>query len=157
MSRLADEEHIDHFELQRKGKRKPVESIILPRASETDEPRVRSELPMPDEFYLGKPSKMPRKQRKVSRTIAEQLDSDDWRAIHKDQQKRRAERLVPRQEEIDALRKDGYRVDMLTEYQWRIDGRLDLFPVHKRWHDTKVNRRGSYKVAADICKKILRK
>lgn len=45
---------------------------------------------------------------------------------------------------MDRLRRLGYQVRQLTPYQFRIEGRLDVYPVNRKWHDIKSNKRGSY-------------
>lgn len=76
-------------------------------------------------------------------------DSDDCKEYREAQQKRRAERLPVRQEEIEAV-KDKYNVVKLTSWQYRINGMLDLFPIHKRFHNIKNNKRGNYKTVLEI-------
>ena len=58
--------------------------------------------------------------------------------------------------EILALREHGFHVEALTDYQYRINGRLDLFPTRRRFHDVLINRRGSYTSAFDIARRMLR-
>lgn len=76
------------------------------------------------------------------------IDDDDdatfWRDVRQAQQLRRAERLPGRQEEIEHLKLSGFTVRKLTDYQFRINGTLDLFPIHRRWHNIKTGKRGSY-------------
>jgi hypothetical protein len=60
------------------------------------------------------------------------------------QQNRRAERLPIRTAEIEELRNLGYRVEMLTPYQFRVNGFFDLYPIHHRWHNTITGSRGEY-------------
>lgn len=38
----------------------------------------------------------------------------------------------------------GYQIRRFTPYHFRINDRLDIFPVNRRWHDIKENRRGGY-------------
>lgn len=45
----------------------------------------------------------------------------------------------------DELRDRGYGAIMLTPYQIRINNRLDIYPVNRRWHDLKNNLRGDYR------------
>ena len=71
-------------------------------------------------------------------------DSEMWRAVRRDRQEQRAERLPGRQGEILALRGHGFGVRQLTEYQFRIDGTLDLFPTRRRFHHIPTDTRGSY-------------
>lgn len=49
-----------------------------------------------------------------------------------------------RVKEIWALLKKGHKVSQLTPYQFRINGVLDLFPVHCRYRNIKTNKRGFY-------------
>jgi len=61
-----------------------------------------------------------------------------------EQQERRRKRLPTRIQEIASLSENGYTVIKLTDYQFRINGILDLYPTHRRWHDLKTNKRGEY-------------
>jgi hypothetical protein len=79
-----------------------------------------------------------------------------WKAYREAQQARRARRLPERTEEILRLRADNFRVRRLTNYQYRVDERLDLFPIHRRYHDIKVNKRGTYQTAKQIAVRVLR-
>lgn len=79
-----------------------------------------------------------------------------WREYRRAQQERRAERLPGRTEEILALKAKGYDVRQLSEYQFRIDGALDLYPIHRRYHALKVNQRGDYKSALAVAVKFLK-
>lgn len=45
---------------------------------------------------------------------------------------------------MNRLRRLGYEVHQFTPYQFRIEGRLDVYPVNRKWHDIKSNKRGSY-------------
>lgn len=45
---------------------------------------------------------------------------------------------------LNTLIAKGHRVQFLTPWQVRIDGRFDLFWQAKRYHDIKENRRGDY-------------
>lgn len=49
----------------------------------------------------------------------------------------------------------GYVVVKMTEYHYRINGRLDLYPTNRRFHDLKDGERGSYRDALLIVKGIL--
>lgn len=40
---------------------------------------------------------------------------------------------------------EGFEIVQLTEYQFRINGRLDIYPTWAKWHDIKTNRRGSFR------------
>ena len=45
---------------------------------------------------------------------------------------------------IDQLIEAGYTVNFLTQYQIRINNRLDIYPKNARWHDIKLNKRGGF-------------
>lgn len=52
------------------------------------------------------------------------------------------ESLLTRIEAILNLRALGYDVIAKTEYHYRINDRLDVWPVRNRWHDLKTRERG---------------
>ena len=69
------------------------------------------------------------------------------------QEMRREDNALKRSEntpDIVGLARLGYDVRMITEYHFRIDGRLDLFPTRGRWHNLKTGKRGNYQSAAAI-------
>lgn len=80
------------------------------------------------------------------------MDSEDYRQRRDEQQSRRAERLPIRQKEIRDLSPE-FEVKELTPYQFRINGIIDLYPIHRNWHNIKKNKRGTYKSALEIVKK----
>lgn len=53
-------------------------------------------------------------------------------------------RTVKRIEKILKLRNFGKKVTELTPYQFRINGIIDLYPVHGRFHNIKTGKRGFY-------------
>lgn len=65
---------------------------------------------------------------------------DSFRQQKKEQQERRALRLPNRVDEIMTLKK----VVKLSEYQFRVDGWIDLYPIHRRFHHLGKNKRGDY-------------
>lgn len=67
-----------------------------------------------------------------------------WREHRHDLQERRADRRERRTQEIFALAADGYHVKPLTPYQFRINGKLDLYPTCNRYHNLVTQKRGSY-------------
>ena len=78
------------------------------------------------------------------------MDSDDFRERRHEQKARRAARLPGRQQAIWELTADGYFVEKLTEFQFRITKpgslkRVDIFPIHLRYHNITDNRRGQIK------------
>jgi hypothetical protein len=42
------------------------------------------------------------------------------------------------------LKKRGYLIERLTEYQFRVECVLDLYPVRYRWHNVSNGKRGSW-------------
>jgi len=81
---------------------------------------------------------------------------DNYRAMREAQKERRAERLPKRAAEILALADQGFSVECVTEYQYRINGRLDLYPTHNRYHDVLKNRRGGYRNATEFVKSFFK-
>lgn len=59
------------------------------------------------------------------------------------QQERRAKRLPVRQSEIESL--TGYEIEKKSDYHYRINKVIDIFPIHHRFHDLRINKRGNYK------------
>lgn len=45
---------------------------------------------------------------------------------------------------VKRLEPYGLQIKKITEWQYRINGVLDLYPVNRRFHDLKKNRRGDY-------------
>jgi len=61
---------------------------------------------------------------------------------------RRADIAAQKEEEFWAKFKkrleEKYQVQYFTEYQWRINGVIDVFPTNRCYHDIKNNIRGNY-------------
>lgn len=75
----------------------------------------------------------------------ERSDMGEFHRQYKDaQQERRKNRLPIRTEEILNLSSHGYIVEKKTDYQYRINGIIDLFPIHALFHHIKRNKRGKY-------------
>ena len=47
---------------------------------------------------------------------------------------------------------DQYEVKMLTPWQWRIIGVLDVYPKNRSYHDIRVNKRGGYQDVFRLCR-----
>lgn len=94
----------------------------------------------------------PRKAEKPNET------NEMWREYEQAQRERRAARLPIRTQEILDLRGDNFDVRPLTEFQFRVDGRLDLYPTHRRYHDITSGHRGTYHnayaVAVRYCRPV---
>lgn len=83
------------------------------------------------------------------------FDGEDMKDYREAQQQRRAERLPIRQAEIEAL-SGSYNVKKLTDYQYRINGVLDLYPIHNNWHNIKTKKRGKYHSPESIVKQQIK-
>lgn len=74
---------------------------------------------------------------------------DDFKALREHNQQQRAAELPRRVAEIMALCNPDlgpvYTVVALTPYQFRVNDRLDFYPVHRRFHDIKTGKRGTYR------------
>jgi hypothetical protein len=40
---------------------------------------------------------------------------------------------------------ENYEVQYLTDYQWRINGTIDIYPTNRRYHNLKTQERGDYR------------
>lgn len=80
------------------------------------------------------------------------MSDNDWKNYRLEQQARREKRLPKRTDEIMALKGEGFDVKEMTPYQFRINGRLDLYPIHNRWHDIKTNTRGGHRNLAGFAR-----
>mgnify|MGYP006921294814 CR=1 FL=1 len=56
----------------------------------------------------------------------------------------------------DRLVSLGYNVKRFTEYQFRVNDRVDVYPVNRRWHDIKENKRGDYEDIFAFCEKFFK-
>ena len=48
-------------------------------------------------------------------------------------------------EKIDILIAHDHQITFFTDYQFRVDGGIDIYPVNRRWHDLRNGKRGTYK------------
>lgn len=82
---------------------------------------------------------------------------DVFRAMRERKREVREVERAAATSEILALREEGFRVDALTEFQFRIDGRLDFYPTRRRYHVLgDARKRGSYGDALATARRILR-
>ena len=81
------------------------------------------------------------------------MNKEDYKEA---QQKRRAIRLPIRTAEILALRQEGYKVEQKTDYHFRINDTIDLWPIHNRYHNIKTNRRGGAYSLAEFIRRTLK-
>lgn len=83
--------------------------------------------------------------------------SEMWKEEREAYKQRRDKRLAIRTKEILALTEFGYTVEMKSEYQYRINDIVDVFPVNNRFHDIRTNHRGHYNNIKPFLLKALRK
>lgn len=80
----------------------------------------------------------------------------EWDWWKHEQRARRTKRLPIRTEEILALKRQGYDVEQKIDYHFRVNGILDLWPIHNRWHDLRTQERGGAKQLAVWVKERIR-
>lgn len=76
-------------------------------------------------------------------------------ALKEIQRDERAARRSDNTESLLALEGLGFQVQPLTEYHFRINGVLDLFPTNRRFHNLRTGQRGSYNDVKAFVKKTL--
>ncbi|GAI03928.1 unnamed protein product [marine sediment metagenome] len=76
--------------------------------------------------------------------------SNVWKKYRSDQQKRRLKRLPLRTQSLLKLCKEGFKIEEKTQYHFRVNNRLDVWPIHNRYHDIKKNRRGGFRNVANF-------
>lgn len=77
--------------------------------------------------------------------MREFLSEKEWDFYKEAQKSRRETRLPIRRRQILGLRSKGFNVRELTPYQYRINGEIDVYPIHNKFHNLKSGRRGGYK------------
>lgn len=70
---------------------------------------------------------------------------NDWRDWREDAKQHRATMQQAGAADIEALNAAGYAVEKLTDYQFRVNGKIDLYPVKRRFHILKTGERGQYR------------
>ncbi len=80
------------------------------------------------------------------------MDNEDWDQYKEDQKERRKNRLPIRQKEIEDLAHLGYTVSKKSEYHYRVNDQIDVWPIHNRYHILKTNKRGGYKSVTEFIK-----
>ena len=79
--------------------------------------------------------------------------SEAWGEYKDAQKERRTARLAVRAEQILGLREKGYDVRKFTDYQYRVNGVVDLYPTHNLFHDLKTGVRNNYQDAEQFVMK----
>ena len=77
-----------------------------------------------------------------------------WSEYKRQQKNRRKDRLPDRTAEIGRLKSHGIEVLRLTAYQFRIGGRFDLYPTHRRVFDMETKTWGDYKDPREFVGKL---
>ena len=54
------------------------------------------------------------------------------------------------------LKRQGYTIEQKTICHFRINGVVDVFPIHNRWHDLRTNTRGGAKDLPTLVKENVR-
>lgn len=67
-----------------------------------------------------------------------------WEQERKDYKLRRDKRLERRKRTMEWLQSNGCHLKWLSDYQVRINGKLDLYLVNGRYHDIEKNKRGDF-------------
>lgn len=68
---------------------------------------------------------------------------------------KRAANLFEGKYQMEVLVAYDYRVVQLSEYHFRINNRLDVWPSSKKWWDNKTMRKGEYENLEKFVKKFL--
>jgi hypothetical protein len=82
--------------------------------------------------------------------------AEDFRALRGHQRKRKAAEMPAKIEAILALKQAGYSVRVMSDgWHYRVNNRIDLYPVRQRWHDIRRNVRGWYDDPAALVTRLL--
>jgi len=80
-----------------------------------------------------------------------------WREVRHERQAERADARATWTAAIEALRALGWDVERITEYQFRVNKTLDLYPTRRRFHHIPTGRRGFYRQPLEIVYRFLSK
>lgn len=75
---------------------------------------------------------------------------DGYRDLQECRREWRNEKREAGAADIKTLSALGYDVRVISEFCFRIDGKLDLFPTRGRFHNIRSGKRGNYDSASDI-------
>jgi hypothetical protein len=85
----------------------------------------------------------------------EMSDSEMWAAHREAGRKHREERRNEATGYILDLIREGYNVEQKSEYHFRINAVLDLYPTRRKWHNLRTGKRGIFR--PDHLKSLLNK
>lgn len=80
-----------------------------------------------------------------------------WREVRHERQAERADARATWTAAIEALRDHGHHVERITEYQFRVNSTLDLYPTRRRYHDIPTGHRGFYREPLELVERIFPK
>lgn len=81
-------------------------------------------------------------------SIREKKEAEEREAYEKKMRpiwKKRAEKEASFWNEMKKKLESKYKVEYLTQYHWRINNEIDIFPTNRRFHNFKTQQRGDYK------------
>lgn len=84
------------------------------------------------------------------------MDGEDFKQYREAQQERRKKRLPIRTQEILDLENNGYKIRKLSDYQYRINEQIDLYPIHRNFHHIRTQKRGNYTNALELIQKYIK-
>jgi len=76
------------------------------------------------------------------------MDGEDYSILREEQKTSKKQRRTTGKEEIESI--FGYEIAIITDYQYRVNGILDLFPTSRKYHNIKTQKRGHYTSAEKI-------
>ena len=83
-------------------------------------------------------------------------ETEFWREHKAELKRRKEERRGPRIRQIIELKKDGYIVEQLTPYQFRINKEVDVYPTNNRYCLLRFQRWGRYRDVREFIKRIIK-
>ncbi len=83
-------------------------------------------------------------------------ENEMWKEYRGEQRDRRTERVIDRTSQILSLKEEGFDIEQKSAFHVRVNGRLDLWPTHNRFHDIRRNKRGGYGDVIQFVKKFFK-
>lgn len=68
-----------------------------------------------------------------------------FRAMKEAGRQNKAEARARRTTFLGELVDEGFKIHRFSDYQFRINGRIDIYPTNGKWHDVVTNKRGSFR------------
>jgi len=76
--------------------------------------------------------------------------SESYHDFREAAKKRREERRLSETETLLSFWEDDFDIRKITDYQFRVNSAVDIYPTNKKWHDLKTNKRGCYRDIIDF-------